>query len=98
MSAQPILLLLGAGKFLGTEISAVFAQAGYKVVLVARSHQEGPQSNGYYHIKTDLGDPEAIPRIFEKTKQEVGVPTVVVYNGKSCPFSGHFGINVRDEG
>lgn len=81
MSAQPVLLFLGAGPKLGTQIPPIFAEAGYKIVLVARSLQDGFQDNGYYHVKADFSDPTSIPEVFDKVKQNVGIPTVVVYNG-----------------
>ncbi|KAK5937180.1 hypothetical protein PMZ80_010480 [Knufia obscura] len=80
MSAQPVLLFLGAGPKLGTQIPPIFAEAGYKIVLVARSLQDGFQDNGYYHVKADFSDPTSIPEVFDKVKQKVGIPTVVVYN------------------
>ncbi|KIX08896.1 uncharacterized protein Z518_03553 [Rhinocladiella mackenziei CBS 650.93] len=80
MSAPPVLLLLGAGPNLGTKIPSVFSEAGYKIALVARSLGEGIQENGYYHVRADFSQPECIPEVFEKVKQNVGIPTVVVYN------------------
>ena len=83
MSAPPVLLLLGAGSNLGTKIPCIFSQAGYKIALVSRSLGEGIQENGYYHVRADFSKPERIPEVFEKVKQNVGIPTVVVYNGAS---------------
>lgn len=80
MSAPPVLLLLGAGPKLGTEIPKIFSKAGYKVALVARSLEEGLQNNGYYHVRADFNKPECIPEVFEIVKENVGIPTVVVYN------------------
>lgn len=80
MTTPPILLVLGAGKKLGTKIPEVFSKHGFKIALVARSLDEGLQHNGYYHFRADFSDPECIPEVFEKVKQKVGIPTVVVYN------------------
>ncbi|PVI08316.1 putative short-chain dehydrogenase [Periconia macrospinosa] len=80
MSAPQVLLLLGAGAKLGTKIPEVFSKAGYKIALVARSFNEGIQDNGYYHVKADFNHAESIQEVFEKVKQNVGIPTVVVYN------------------
>lgn len=80
MSASPVLLLLGAGPKLGTVIPEAFSNAGYKVALVARSLSDGLQDNGYYHVQADFNRPECIPEVFKKVKQNVGIPTVVVYN------------------
>lgn len=80
MSAPPVLLLLGAGHKLGAKIPEVFAKAGYKIALVARSLEEGHQDNGYYHVRADFNDGKCIPEVFQKVTQAVGIPTVVVYN------------------
>ncbi|KEF51722.1 uncharacterized protein A1O9_12357 [Exophiala aquamarina CBS 119918] len=80
MSAPPVLLLLGAGPKLGTKIPEIFLKEGYKIALVARSFEEGYQDNGYYHVRADLSNPECILEVFEKVRQNVGIPTVVVYN------------------
>jgi NAD(P)-dependent dehydrogenase (short-subunit alcohol dehydrogenase family) len=80
MTSSPVLLLLGAGPKLGTQIPKVFSEAGYKIALVARSLPEGLQDNGYYHIRADFNNAESIPEVFEKVKQNLGIPTVVVYN------------------
>ncbi|OTB07638.1 hypothetical protein M426DRAFT_268058 [Hypoxylon sp. CI-4A] len=80
MSAPPVLLFLGAGKKLGTQVPAVFAEAGYKVAVVSRSWKEEFESSGYYQVQADFNKPEAIPEVFAKVKENVGTPTVVVYN------------------
>lgn len=80
MSALQVLLLLGVGTKLGTKIPEVFSKAGYKIALVARSLEAGLQENGFYHIQADFNNPECIPEVFEKVKQNVGIPTVVIYN------------------
>ncbi|OCT53050.1 putative short-chain dehydrogenase protein [Cladophialophora carrionii] len=82
MSSPPrVLLLLGARSNLGAKIAQTFSTAGYKVALVARSLDEGPQQqSGYHHIRADLSNPDCIPEVFEKVKVHVGIPSVVVYN------------------
>jgi NAD(P)-dependent dehydrogenase (short-subunit alcohol dehydrogenase family) len=81
MSSPRVLLLLGAGSNLGAKIAETFSTAGYKIALVARSLEEGPQQNGYHHVRADLSNPDCIPEVFEKVKRDVGIPSVVVYNG-----------------
>ncbi|KAK6376217.1 hypothetical protein LTS17_007468 [Exophiala oligosperma] len=80
MSSTPVLLLLGAGSNLGLSIGTTFSKAGYRVALVARSHEPGLQKNGYFHIRADLGDAGCMPGIFEEVTKNMGIPTVVVYN------------------
>lgn len=81
MSAPPVLLFLGAGKGLGTKIPAVFAEAGYKVAVVARTPKEEFARREYYQVQADFNNPESLPEVFAKVQADVGVPTVVVYNG-----------------
>lgn len=88
MSAPPVLLFLGAGKKLGTQVPAVFAEAGYKIAVVARTRKEEFESRGYYHVQADFNNPESIPEVFAKVRENVGIPTVVVYNGELiCIFA-----------
>ncbi|KAI1377982.1 hypothetical protein F4677DRAFT_458729 [Hypoxylon crocopeplum] len=80
MPAPPVLLFLGAGKKLGTQVPTVFAEAGYKIAVVARTRKEEFESSGYYQVQADFNNPECIPEIFAKVREDVGIPTVVVYN------------------
>ncbi|KAI1101582.1 hypothetical protein F4804DRAFT_343882 [Jackrogersella minutella] len=80
MSAPPVLLFLGAGKGLGTRVPAVFAEAGYKIAVVARTWKEEFERCGYYQVQADFNNVECIPEVFAKVRENVGVPTVVVYN------------------
>lgn len=81
MSAPPVLLFLGAGKKLGTQVPAIFAEAGYKIAVVARTPKEEFEKRGYYQVQADFNNPESIPEVFAKVRENVGIPTVVVYNG-----------------
>ncbi|KAI0845084.1 hypothetical protein F5Y00DRAFT_265937 [Daldinia vernicosa] len=80
MSAPPVLLFLGAGKKLGTLVPAIFAEAGYKIAVVARTPKEEFEKRGYYQVQADFNNPESIPEVFAKVRENVGIPTVVVYN------------------
>jgi NAD(P)-dependent dehydrogenase (short-subunit alcohol dehydrogenase family) len=86
--STPILFLLGAGPGIGTQVAHAFAAKGYKVALAARSFEDGVGEDGYLRLKLDLVNTEAVERAFAKVIKEFGIPSVVVYNGKSsCDLS-----------
>lgn len=87
---SPVLFILGAGPKIGTSVAQVFAAKGYKVALAARSLQDGLSVEGYLHLKLDLANTANIPAAFEKVNKELGIPSVVVYNGNSFPEENHY--------
>lgn len=98
MAAAPVALIIGAGPNIGAAVAKAFEAKGYKIALAARKLDDGMKENGNLHIKVDLSEPEKVPSIFEKVKEKLGIPSVVVYNGKhsitlavysypgACPF------------
>ncbi|KAH8668413.1 putative short-chain dehydrogenase [Xylariales sp. PMI_506] len=76
----PIALILGAGSNIGQHAARAFAAKGYKLALAARSLNEKESTSESLNIQSDFSDPEAVVRAFEKTKSELGVPSVVIYN------------------
>jgi len=80
--STPVLLLLGAGSGIGNSVASSFAAKGYKIALAARSFEDGLGSNGYLRLRLDLSNPEEIRSAFAKVTEKLGVPTVVVYNGR----------------
>jgi short-subunit dehydrogenase len=81
-TTTPILLLLGAGPRIGKSVATAFASKGYKIALVARSLREEESTPNQLLIKADLSDPTSMPSIFSKVKEVLGLPTVIIYNGK----------------
>lgn len=81
----PVALILGAGANVGQAVARAFAAEGYKIALVARSPSKDTNSSpeGYVHIRGDLADPSSVAGIFAQVKKELGLPSVVVYNGES---------------
>ena len=82
-STHPIILILGAGANVGDHVTRAFSAKGYKVALASRKLKEESTANGV-NVQGDLSDPEAVPRIFSKVKELLGIPSVVVYNGREC--------------
>ena len=79
--SQPVIFILGAGPGIGQSVADGFSAKGYKVALAARSIENGPDKNGYYGVKLDMSEPANIAGAFATVTKEVGIPSVVVYNG-----------------
>lgn len=84
-----IIFVLGAGPKIGLSVANAFAAKGYKVALAARSVQDGVDENGYLRLKVDLANSSEIQQAFRKVKDHLGIPSVVVYNGRSMISSLH---------
>ena len=83
----PIILILGAGPNIGQAVARIFASKGYKVALAARSVKEADNSDNLLNIPSDFSKTEDVVNAFDQTKKTFGIPSVVVYNGKSSSLS-----------
>jgi NAD(P)-dependent dehydrogenase (short-subunit alcohol dehydrogenase family) len=79
---SPVILILGAGPNIGQAVAKTFASKGFKVALAARSLKETDSTENQLNITSDFANPDDIVNAFIKVKQVLGVPSVVVYNGK----------------
>jgi hypothetical protein len=85
--STPVALILGAGPKVGLPAAKAFASIGYKVAIAARSLSESDSTETQLNIKADFARPEEVINAFAKVRKELGVPSVVLYNGKpSCIF------------
>lgn len=80
---SPVILILGAGPKVGLPVAKAFASKGYKVAIAARSLNEADSTDNQLNIKSDFANPEDVLNTFIKVKKELGIPSVVIYNGKS---------------
>ena len=78
--AEPVLLILGSGPKIGACLVEAFAAKGYKVALVSRSPRESATAAGHLHITANFEDPQVVEGVFAKVKEELGIPSVVIYN------------------
>lgn len=78
-----IILILGAGPNVGEHVARAFVAKGYKVALTSRKAKEEDNTADRVNISADLSDPESVVGVFSKVKELLGIPSVVVYNGKS---------------
>ena len=80
---SPIVLILGAGSNIGQAVARTFASRGYKIALAARSLDEAESTDNQLNIKSDFENPDDVVDAFKKVNKVLGIPSVVVYNGKS---------------
>jgi NAD(P)-dependent dehydrogenase (short-subunit alcohol dehydrogenase family) len=80
-SMSPVVLILGAGANVGTNVARAFAAKGYKVALAARKLQDETDGEGQLTIRSDFADPSSVIDVFAKVREVLGEPSVVVYNG-----------------
>lgn len=79
---SPVILILGAGPNIGQGVARIFATKGYKVALAARSVREADSTDDQLNITSDFSKPDDVLNAFTKVKKALGIPSVVLYNGK----------------
>jgi NAD(P)-dependent dehydrogenase (short-subunit alcohol dehydrogenase family) len=82
-STSPVILILGAGPNISQAVAQTFALKGYKVALAARSLREADSTDNQLNITSDFANPSDVVNAFTRVKKVLGIPSVVVYNGKS---------------
>ena len=80
---SPVILILGAGPNIGQAVARTFASKGYKVALASRSLREADSTDNQLNITADFANPDDVVDAFTRVKKVLGIPSVVVYNGKS---------------
>ncbi|KAI1123292.1 hypothetical protein F5Y10DRAFT_55640 [Nemania abortiva] len=75
---MPVALIIGAGTAVGAASAAKFAAAGYKVAVASRTQRLDASKFPFFEF--DAAEPAQVPALFNKVRQEVGVPEVVIYN------------------
>ncbi|TKA72551.1 hypothetical protein B0A55_07754 [Friedmanniomyces simplex] len=81
MTADPVILIIGAGPRVGASVAQTFASNGYKVAVASRKGRGGRTAEGFLSLKADLANPSSISTLFETVKTEFkSYPSVVVYN------------------
>lgn len=81
-AVSPVVLILGAGSNVGQAVAKAFSAKGYKVALVARKVNEADSTDKTAYIRADFSDPGSVAGVFSKTKSLLGIPSVVIYNGR----------------
>lgn len=81
-ASSPVALILGAGPKVGLPAAKAFASKGYRVAIAARSLKESDSTPDQLNIKSDFANPEEVVSAFAKVRKELGIPSVVLYNGR----------------
>src|ERR1700761_871916 len=83
MSANTVVLILGAGPRIGISVAKKFSSQGYKVAIVSRSGSGASTAptEGFLSLKADFTKPGSIPALFNAVESEFHAPpSVIVYN------------------
>ena len=82
MASKKVLFVLGAGGNIGAALAKKFLHEGYKVALASRTAEPGLRSDGTFGVRLDLAKPADVGSAFDAVKEQLGAPSVVVYNGR----------------
>lgn len=85
---SPLTVLVGAGEGLGQALATRFAQGGHRLVLLSRTPEgrelamQQAQAVGVevVGINCDVSQEESVAQAFAQIREEVGDPTVLLYN------------------
>ncbi|QLE54663.1 SDR family NAD(P)-dependent oxidoreductase [Nostoc sp. TCL26-01] len=78
-----IALIVGAGSGLSASLARLFAKEGFSVALAARQIDKLSVLSdeiGAVNFAADASQPDEVEQLFQNVEQQLGVPTVVVYN------------------
>src|ERR1044072_7045147 len=83
MAQQEIALIVGSGPGLSASLARLFTKEGMKVALAARNIKKldalVKEIDGHAY-SCDASSPTDVQKCFQSVSQDVGDPTVVVYN------------------
>ena len=80
-------LIIGAGGNIGASTAKLFASKGYNVAVSSRTEKTDAMQGiepAPSFFPVDLSQPSSVSTLFEKVKEKLGVPNVVIYNGKQA--------------
>jgi len=96
MSSVQVAVVAGAGPGNGTALAKRFAQAGYRVAVLAREQRHVDEiantidgSRGY---ACDVGDPVSVASCFKSIEADLGAVNALLYNAGSGVFADVEGI------
>jgi NAD(P)-dependent dehydrogenase (short-subunit alcohol dehydrogenase family) len=84
---KPVCVIVGVGPGNGAAFAARFSKEGYKLALLARSHEFinelASEIENSFAYECDVTDSNSIQLVFDRIKQEFGRIDVVIYNAGS---------------
>lgn len=88
--STPVCVITGVGPGNGAAFTRKFAEAGYRVAMLARDAErlhkleaEIPNTRGF---PTDVGDPAAVKETFARVRAQLGAVSVLIHNAGSGVF------------
>ena len=81
--SNDVALIVGVGKGLSASIARLCAREGMQVALAARKPEklqalvDETKARAYY---CDASEPSDVAKLFEQVSDEIGTPTLVVFN------------------
>ena len=94
--AQNVAVVVGVGPGLGASVARRFAREGFAVALVARGKDKLEPVQGDIEkaggsalsVTADATDPASVSAAFSQIREQLGDPTVLVYNAGTFVFKG----------
>jgi 3-oxoacyl-[acyl-carrier protein] reductase len=80
---KKLVVVTGASRGLGAEISKKLVGSGYLVVGIARSFEENPIEGDFYPVTLDLSELDAIPKLVREVLDDFGTPYALINNAAS---------------
>lgn len=91
ISKRPVCVVVGVGPGIGAAYARTFAQAGYRVALLARGDgftaPLAASLEGAKAYRCDITVEAEVARTFAALREELGDPTVLLYNAGSGVFT-----------
>lgn len=81
-NTSPVALILGSGQNVGLSVAKALSAKGYKIATVSRTAKSYEGEPDQAKFEADLTQPSSIADVFAKVGATVGIPSVVIYNGK----------------
>jgi short-subunit dehydrogenase len=102
--AGKVCIITGASEGIGLATARIFAAAGAKVVLAARSKEKlavaagdlKRQGREAFSIPTDMRDPEAVERLIEQTNEHYGRIDILINNAGQAAAGNVAEVKVED--
>jgi NAD(P)-dependent dehydrogenase (short-subunit alcohol dehydrogenase family) len=81
--AQPVAFILGGGPRIGHAVAEKLASQGYSVALGRRNVHPSVDIKNVMSVTVDVASIRSVETAFAQVRTKLGIPEVVVYNGKT---------------
>ncbi len=96
--------IVGVGPGLGRALALRFARGGHRIALLARREESlgpvqaelGAAGHASRRFSCDAGDETSVREAFDRVRDELGAPDVLVYNAAAFQLGGVLDLSTRD--